>query len=189
MNQPGRIGRARLGSVRAAGLLAALAIALLTAGCGAASGSDQAAAKDDRGDLTQLIYRFYDTMEARQFDKLTAVLAEGVVVSSGGMGTTEGRDKVIAQSAEAAKHEDRAQHVVTNVLVDVNGDKAKVSAFVDQLIGSSTTPKGKVAPEPMMTISSRMRYEATHTADGWRISRIEGDVLWATQAQAAPAGQ
>jgi hypothetical protein len=34
-----------------------------------------------------------------------------------------------------------------------------------------------------------MRYEATKTPDGWRLSHIEGDVLWAAQAPAAAAGQ
>ncbi|MEU4246205.1 nuclear transport factor 2 family protein [Amycolatopsis sp. NPDC026612] len=185
----GRVGRATRGSVRAAGLVAALLVALLAAGCGTSSGSGQAAAKgDDRGDITQLIYRFYATMEDRQFDKLNVVLADGVVVKTP-FGVTEGRDKVIAETAEAAKQEDRAQHVVTNVLVDVDGDKAKVRAFVDQLIGSSKAPAGKAGPAPSMTISSLMRYEATRTPDGWRVSHIEGDVLWATQAAAAPAGQ
>nr|AXL06408.1 nuclear transport factor 2 family protein [uncultured bacterium] len=172
-----------------AGLVAAFLVALLTAGCAADSGSGNAAAKgDDRGDLTQLVYRFYSTMEDRQFDKLNAVLAEGVVVKTP-FGVTTGRDKVIAETSEAAKQEDRAQHVVTNVLVDVDGDKAKIRAFVDQLIGSSKAPAGKAGPEPAMTISSLMRYEATRTPDGWRISNVEGDVLWATQSQAAPAGQ
>lgn len=182
----GRVGRTTRGSLRAVGLLAVLFAALVTAGCGAGSASGADAPKtDDRGEITQQIYRFYATMEDRQFDKLNTVLADGVVVKTP-FGTTTGRDKVIAQTAEAAKQEDRAQHVVTNVLVDVNGDKATVRAFVDQLIGSSKTPQGKMGPQPTTTVSSLMRYEATKTPDGWRLSHIEGDVLWAAQA---PAGQ
>ncbi|MBE8517742.1 nuclear transport factor 2 family protein [Amycolatopsis sp. H6(2020)] len=182
----GRVGRTTRGSLRAVGLLAVLFAALVTAGCGAGSASGADAPKvDDRGEITQQIYRFYATMEDRQFDKLNTVLAEGVVVKTP-FGVTTGRDKVIAQTAEAAKQEDRAQHVVTNVLVDVNGDKATVRAFVDQLIGSSKTPQGKMGPQPTMTVSSLMRYEAAKTPDGWRLSHVEGEVLWAAQA---PAGQ
>jgi NitT/TauT family transport system substrate-binding protein len=40
MNRPGRVGRARRGSVRAGGLLAVFMAALLTAGCGLFGGSD-----------------------------------------------------------------------------------------------------------------------------------------------------
>jgi SnoaL-like protein len=168
MNRPG---------IAAAGLL----VAVLAAGCGSTAGADESTARDDRGDLTQLIYRFYAYMEEGRFDDLDAVLSRDVVVSSPGMGVTEGRDAVVADAEAGAKTEDRAQHVVTNVLVDVDGDKATVRANVDQLLGSSTTPAGKIAPEPTLTISSLMRYEAVHSPEGWRVSRIEGDVLWAVE--------
>lgn len=185
MNRPGRVGRARRGPVRVVGLLAALLAALLLAsGCGTAAGDDagaDSAAKDDRGDITQLVYRFYAYMEEGRFDDLDAVLSKDVVVSTPGMGVTEGQEAVIASAEEGAKMEDRTQHVVTNVLIDVDGDKAKVRANVDQLLGSSTTPKGKIAPVPDLTISSLMRYEMVRTSEGWRVSRIEGDVLWAAE--------
>jgi len=190
MNRPGRVGRATRGSVRAVGLATVL-VALLTAGCGASGDAAEGGARDDRGELTQLVYRFYDYMEEGRFDDLDAVLSKDVVVSSPGMGVTEGREAVVAGAEEGAKTEDRTQHVVTNVLIDLNGDKAKVRANVDQLFGSSTTPEGKIAPEPTLTISSIMHYEAVHSSEGWRVSRIEGDVLWAVDSQAAanPAGQ
>lgn len=47
MNRPGRVGRARRGSVRAVGLLATLLVALLTAGCGLFGGSDEPEAAGD----------------------------------------------------------------------------------------------------------------------------------------------
>ncbi len=47
MNRPGRVGRARRGSVRAVGLLATLLAASLTAGCGLFGGSDEAAEGGD----------------------------------------------------------------------------------------------------------------------------------------------
>lgn len=192
MNRAGRFGEAGRGSVRTFGLMAALVVALLTAGCGTSDSPEAAGARDDTGDLTQLVYRFYAYMEDGRFDDLDAVLSEKVVVSTPGMGVTEGREAVVSSAEEAAKTEDRAQHIITNVLVDVDGDKAKMRADVNQLLGSSTTPKGKIAPEPSLTISSRMRYEATHTSEGWRVSRIEGDVLWAIEgppAAGAAAGQ
>ncbi|WP_328345835.1 nuclear transport factor 2 family protein [Micromonospora sp. NBC_00421] len=155
--------------------MAALLVALPTAGCG----TDKVEYRDDRGDITQLVYRFYaDTTEGK-FDDLNKVLSEGVVVSNPGGGLTEGRDKVIAGASEGFKTEDRVQELVSNVLVDLDGDKAKVRADVVQLFGSSVTPKGKIAPEPTLTLNSRMRFEATRSSDGWRLSRIEGDVLWA----------
>jgi ketosteroid isomerase-like protein len=190
MNRPGRVGRATRGSVRAVGLVTAL-VAVLAAGCGSTGDAAESGARDDRGELTQLVYRFYDYMEEGRFDDLDAVLSKDVVVSSPGMGVTEGREAVIAGAEEGAKTEDRTQHVVTNVLVDLSGDKAKVRANVEQLFGSSTTPEGKIAPEPTLSISSVMHYEAVRAPEGWRVSRIEGDVLWAVDSAApgAAAGQ
>ncbi|MEU7617527.1 nuclear transport factor 2 family protein [Micromonospora rifamycinica] len=186
MDRPGGIVRSRRGSVRVVGLLAALAVAVPTAGCAA----DKVEYRDDRGDITQLIYRFYaDTTEGK-FDDLNKVLTEGVVVTNPGGGLTEGREKVIAGASEGFKTEDRVQELVSNVLIDLNGDKAKVRADVVQLFGSSVTPKGKIAPEPALTLNSRMRFEATRDSQGWRLSRIEGDVLWAVdKPAAAPAAK
>lgn len=47
MNRPGRVGRARRGSVRAVGLLATLLVALLTAGCGLFGGSSNEEGGDE----------------------------------------------------------------------------------------------------------------------------------------------
>ena len=124
MNRPDKAGRAR--SLRAVGVSATIvAAALLTAGCGGSA--DASAPRDDRGDLTQLIYRFYNDMEYGQFDKLNTVLTDDVVVTNAG-GKTQGRDKVIAQSAEAAKTEGRTYHLVSNVLVDLDGDRPELPA-------------------------------------------------------------
>ncbi|GAA3435889.1 nuclear transport factor 2 family protein [Kutzneria kofuensis] len=176
MKHAGRVGPA-------VGLSATvLAAALLATGCGApASNAADTPKGDDRGDITQLIYKFYDNMEKNQYDKEKDVLADGVTVKNPGGGVTTGADKVIANASAAAKNEDRTQHVVTNVIVDVNGDKATAQADVDQLFGSSKTPQGKLAPEPTMRLSSKMHFEATRTANGWRVSHIEGDLLWAVQ--------
>jgi hypothetical protein len=179
MNRPGRAGWAGRGSVRAVGLAATVLIGLLTAGCGA----DPAPYRDDRGDITQLVYRFYADTGEGKFDNLNQVLSDNVVVSSPGGGLTTGRDKVIANSSRAAKSEDRTEHLVSNVLVDVNGDNSTVEADVVQSFGSSKTPQGKLAPSPTLTINSRMHFQAVRTAQGWRLSRIEGDLLWATGTQ------
>lgn len=183
MNRPGRVGRR--GSVRVIGLLATLVVALLTAGCGIFSSSDASGYRDDRGDLTQLVYRFYDYSATGQFPKMDQVLTDDVAVSSPGGGETKGRDKVVASASAAFKQEGRTQHLVSNVLVDVNGDKATVQAEVVELFGSPTTPKGKLAPEATMTLNSTMHFEAARTPQGWRLSRIVGDLQFASQKPAA----
>ncbi|MFF5173683.1 nuclear transport factor 2 family protein [Micromonospora sp. NPDC000089] len=163
--------------------MATLLVALPAAGCGA----DKVEYRDDRGDLTQLVYRFYADTSEGKFDQLDEVLSDGVVVTNPGGGVTEGRDKVIASAAEGFKKEGRAQEFANNVIVDVNGDKANIQAEVIQLFGSSVTPKGKIAPEPTLTINSRMHFQAEHSSKGWRLSRIEGDVMWVIdKPQATP---
>src|SRR5262245_66522674 len=52
MNRPGRVGRARRGSVRAGGVLAVFMAALLTAGCGLFGGSDSGSDDASAGTAT-----------------------------------------------------------------------------------------------------------------------------------------
>jgi len=144
---------------------------------------------EDRDAITQLIFRFYALMDDGRFNALDAVLTEDVVAGTPGGGQAEGRKSVVDNAARAHTMEERTQHLVQNVLVDVDGDKATVRAGVIAMLGASTPPEGAMAPEPSMTLSTIMGYDVIRTAEGWRVKRIEGSVIWLTTKPLVPAGQ
>ncbi|MFC4120333.1 nuclear transport factor 2 family protein [Nonomuraea zeae] len=137
---------------------------------------------DDRGDLTQLIYRLYACMDEGRFTDLGSVFAETIAVRTPG-GLAEGKEAVIAQAARNHSPVERVQHFVHNVLVDVEGDHAGVRADVIVTFSDGAAPEGRLAPEPRFTLSERFRYEAIRSPEGWRLSRVDGTPVWASERQ------
>ncbi|MEU6998775.1 nuclear transport factor 2 family protein [Nonomuraea sp. NPDC046570] len=145
---------------------------------------------DDRGDITQLIYRLYACMDEGRLDDLRSVFSDEATARTPG-GVAEGRDAVIAQASRNHSAEERIQHFVHNVLIDVDGDYAGVRADVIVTFSDEAAPEGRLAPEPRFTLSTRFRYEVTRSPQGWRLSRLDATPVWASdkQPQTVPAGR
>ncbi|MFB4282020.1 nuclear transport factor 2 family protein [Nonomuraea sp. MTCD27] len=148
---------------------------------------------DDRGDITQLIYRLYACMDEGRFDDLRSVFADEITVRTPG-GLAEGPDAAIAQAARNHSTEERIQHFVHNALVDVDADgrHAGVRADVIVTFSAAAAPEGQLAPEPRRTLSERFRYDVTRSPEGWRLSGVDATPVWVIENQpqdAVPAGR
>jgi hypothetical protein len=121
----------------------------------------------DRLEITDLVSRLGRWLDRAGDDAPERVLAPDVTVRTPG-GEARGIERVVAQ-AQRNHAVDATQHVITDVVVDVDGDRAAASAnlvvtFVD---GAS-----------LRTLGERYRFGAARTNAGWRLSRIEVDRIW-----------
>ena len=81
---------------------------------------------DDRQAVTDLVSRLGLWLDGETtLEQARAILAEDVSVSTPG-GTAQGIEKVVAQARR--NHEVPTQHVITNVLVDLDGERATAGA-------------------------------------------------------------
>ena len=119
---------------------------------------------NDRQDITDLISRLGRWLDDKRFGDARAVLTEDVTVSTPG-GQAEGIDRVVAQASR--NHQVPTQHLITNVLVDVEGDTATATANL--LVTFA---------EPFSQQGERYRFGAARTPDGWRLSRVEVTPIW-----------
>jgi 3-phenylpropionate/cinnamic acid dioxygenase small subunit len=133
---------------------------------------------NDREAITDLVSRLGLWLDEKRFDETAPLFTDDVTVSTPG-GQARGVDRVAAQ-ARRNHGSDGTQHVITNVLVDVEGDRATARA---NLIVTFVPDPAR--PELHRTHGERYRFEAARTPAGWRLAAVEVTPVWVRQAAAA----
>lgn len=132
----------------------------------------------DRSQITDLVYRLGMRLDEGRFDELRSLFIEEATVRTPG-GLAEGREALVAQASRNHPPDERIQHVITNVLIDLDGDRANVRANL--VVHSASLADGeKPAPAPPVRYSLGEVYHfgAVRTGDGWRLSRVEAVPVW-----------
>jgi hypothetical protein len=131
----------------------------------------------DRQAIADLISRLGLWLDEKRFDEARSVLTEAVTVDTPG-GSSQGVDAV-AEQARRNHAVDRTQHVITNVLIELEGDRATAGANLVVTFADG--------PEPLRTHGERYRFEALRTPAGWRLSRVQVTPVWTSGAVPTPA--
>jgi hypothetical protein len=112
----------------------------------------------DRHDIADLISRLGLWLDGdTTLEQARAILAEDVAVATPG-GVQEGIEPTVEQAR--ANHEVRTHHVITNVLIELDGDRATAGA-------------NSIVTFPDRTLTGRYAFETRRTPEGWRLTRIE----------------
>jgi 3-phenylpropionate/cinnamic acid dioxygenase small subunit len=132
----------------------------------------------DRRQVSDLVYRLGVCLDDGRFDEMPLLFVEAATAKTPG-GTAEGRDALVAQAERNHSRDDRIQHVITNLLVDLEGDRAKVRAnLVVHFAGSAD--REELAPPVRFSLGEVYRFEAARTPEGWRLSRVETIPVWSS---------
>lgn len=107
-------------------------------------------------------------------DDLDGVFTIDSVATTPG-GVAQGRDAVIAQARRNHAPEERIQHAMSNVLVDLNGDQAQVRADVQAVFAAGTGSR------PRLALGGVYRFAVRRTPVGWRLASVQMDMVWATE--------
>lgn len=124
------------------------------------------AALTDRIEITEVVAGLGRWLDDKRWDDAGEVLTDGVRITSPG-GTAHGLDVAVAQARR--NHDEVTQHLFTNVVVDLDGDRATVGA--ESLIALAERRLG-----------SRYAFEFARTAAGWRIDALTVTPIWSTPA-------
>lgn len=118
---------------------------------------------DDRQAVEDLVSRLGLWLDGETtLDQARAILAEDVSVSTPG-GTAQGIENVVAQARR--NHEVPTQHVITNVLVDLDGDRATAGANL-------------IVTFPDSIQGERYAFAARRDDDTWRLTQIKVAQVW-----------
>lgn len=146
------------------------------------SPTDQLQQLGDRQAIADLIGRLGLMLDEKRFDEAASILADDVTVKTPG-GSAQGREAVAAQARR--NHTVRTQHVITNVLIELDGDRAQARANLTATFapdpGSRLVVNGEEQRDSFLTLGEVYRFAAVRTTDGWRLSRIETEPLWSSR--------
>ncbi|CAA9585326.1 MAG: hypothetical protein AVDCRST_MAG87-3867 [uncultured Thermomicrobiales bacterium] len=109
-------------------------------------------------------------MDDHRFDDLVALFTGDATATTPG-GTARGREAVIAQTTR--NHADYAhfQHLITTVLIDLDGDRAVVRAnLVATFVRDGSLPE--------LAIGGLLRLQAQRIREGWQLANLEILPLW-----------
>ena len=120
---------------------------------------------NDHQDIVDLVSRLGLWLDEKRFEDARSVLTDDVTVRTPG-GQAEGIERVVAQAGR--NHQVPTQHLITNVLVDLDGDRATATANLLVTFAGETIERH----------GERYRFGAARTPDGWRLRRIEVTPIW-----------
>jgi len=130
-------------------------------------------ALEDRIAIEDLVSRLGLCLDGRRYDALGSVFTADAVGVFPGI-TFQGLAEIEAHARRNLPQYERIQHVISNVLVEPGGDdRARVSA---NLVATHVHPGGD--PRKHFQTGCTYRFEVVRAADGWRIARVELDVVW-----------
>lgn len=124
----------------------------------------------DRAEIAELVARLAHALDERRFDDLRAVYAPDAETDSP-RGALRGVDQIIDVLRRTSPEEELTQHLTTNVLVDLDGDRAAVDSR--QLVYFF-----RRGAAPHRSAGVQARYTAVRTPAGWRLARARISPLW-----------
>lgn len=113
-------------------------------------------ATEDRDEILQLLYRYNHAIDSGDAEGWADTFAEGAVFDAlGGGQVITGREDLVAFASSVKG----IRHVVMNPLIDVDGDTAKVRAYLMFLMGTTIAGVGVYDDD------------VVRTAQGWRFAK------------------
>ncbi|GAA4785917.1 nuclear transport factor 2 family protein [Streptomyces ziwulingensis] len=132
----------------------------------------------DRHDIVELCTRMGWHLDHCQWDRLTDLFTDDIRLDytslNGGEPVVLSRKDVIAKWRGNREGLAATQHLISNQLVEVDGDRAAATAMFQ-----ATHLLPNQLGGPLWTLAGEYRYGLLRTPDGWRIEALTMSVIWA----------
>lgn len=131
------------------------------------------AAIQDRLDITDVLYRYASTIDQFDHERLRAILDDDIVAQYGNAEPLAGADAVAGWIAEMIAPVVWQHHFLSVYHVEVDGDDAKA------LVYHTSHQLFEDDPDSAKLLVGRYQNELRRTDEGWKISKLELELLWA----------
>jgi hypothetical protein len=125
----------------------------------------------DQLELERTVWTLGRCLDERDFDGLRQIFTADATVTTAQ--TARGQDELVEQARRRHSRDDGVQHIITNLITDVDGDQATGRANL--LVSFART--GPNDPAPLL-IGEVYRFSFRRTPAGWRISHLSSTRTW-----------
>jgi hypothetical protein len=145
--------------------------------------SDQLQRVEDHQAIARLVAQLGRMLDEKRFDEAGSILADEITVQTPG-GEAHGPEAVVAQARRT--HTVSTQHVISDVLIDLDEDRAQVRANLIATFAPDRPDARLVVgdvehPDSYFTLGEVYRFEAVRTDAGWRLARIATERKWSSR--------
>jgi hypothetical protein len=127
----------------------------------------------DRIEITDTLYRYASCIDRRDIEGVRAVFTDDVWARYGNTEPMTGGDTVVNWIDEATRDCIWQHHLLSVYHVDVDGDGANA------LVYHTSHQLFEHDPELVHVLVARYHNDLQRTAEGWKISRLLFEILWA----------
>ena len=129
-------------------------------------------ALEDKIEIGELLARYARGVDSQDWDLWRSVFTPDAYIDYSSAGAAAGpRDEVAAWLAQSMRSIPMTQHVITNVEVDLDGDRASVRALF-------YNPMQLPGMEALSFCGGRYHHDLVRTPEGWKSERLVEENLW-----------
>jgi 3-phenylpropionate/cinnamic acid dioxygenase small subunit len=134
----------------------------------------------DKIEIQELLARYARGVDAKDWDLWRTVFTPDAHLDYSSAGAAVGsRDEVGAWLEEALRAVPMTQHYVTNIEIELDGDRAEVRAMF-------YNPMQLPGMADLSFCGGYYHHDLVRTPDGWRSERLVEENLWFTNAPTPP---
>ena len=126
----------------------------------------------DHAEIERTVSSLGRCLDERDFEGLRKLFTRDASVETPG-GSSSGHDSLVEQARRRHTSAAGIQHVITNLLIEFDGDTAQVRANL--LVAFADTGPEDAAP---FLLGEVYRFSFSRTPDGWRIARMTSAPTW-----------
>ncbi|MEC3919923.1 nuclear transport factor 2 family protein [Nocardia sp. CDC160] len=140
----------------------------------------------DKFEITELVSRLGRALDEGDWEELAELYTlDASARTPGGLAT--GREALVTQARRNHSPDRHIQHVISGVLITLDGDTARVRANLLAVFAWDPAQDPTLGSRPQLTLGEIYRFEAVRTPGGWRFSRVESSPVWSVGTRPAPA--
>jgi ketosteroid isomerase-like protein len=127
----------------------------------------------DRIEIMQVLYGWMRAQDLKDWAGLHEFITEESTFASPRFGLQRGKAQIEANIKRALAHIDGTLHVINNEVVEIDGDKAKATFYVN----AHHLRKGLAGGEHFTNRAIHVD-DLKRTTDGWKIMHVQAKAVW-----------